>query len=69
LQLKKAGLDGLASHALAALPPDLLRSRPTDAPQVAEMAVELEQNEIATHLLRAIDLASLPAEFLETLLN
>jgi hypothetical protein len=33
------------------------------------MAVELEQNEIATHLLRAIDLASLPAEFLETLLN
>jgi hypothetical protein len=67
--LRKAGLDGFARQAIAALPADFAGLRPTDAVVVAEIALELDDVEAARRTLAAVDLESLPPELLETSLR
>jgi hypothetical protein len=67
--LKKAGLDGLARQALEAVPIELARNHAGEALLVAEMAVDLDTDDLAVRLLREIAPGNLSPEFLETYLR
>lgn len=67
--LRKAGLDGFARQAIAAMPADFASLRPADAVIVAEIALELDDAEAARRTLAAVDLESVSPELLETCLR
>ncbi|MCK1288942.1 hypothetical protein IVB41_34090 [Bradyrhizobium sp. 44] len=67
--LRKAGLDGIARQAIAAMPADFASRRPADAVVVAEIALELGDAQAAGGILSGIDLDSIPPELLETSLT